>query len=92
MINISSCSTRFQISVIDDRINEASEQIFVVMVEVVSALHPSLITISSEDMFTLVRIVDDDRKWDERHLKSNHLVTVQVSAQAPSLKPYCQNF
>lgn len=62
-MNISSCEADIPIEIIDDEIDEADEQIFVAMVELVDALHPSLVTISPQDMFTLIRIQDNDREY-----------------------------
>lgn len=60
-INISGIETGVLIQVIDDDVNEA-DQSFVVMLELVSAIHPELITVQADRMFALIRIVDDDRK------------------------------
>ena len=56
--------TRVSIETIDDDINEANEQIFVVMLELVNATNPSLITTRPSDMFAHCFIIDNDRKYE----------------------------
>lgn len=62
MANISNVTTKVHIDIIDDDVNEADKQIFVVMLELTSALRLELITIHAERMFALIFIKDNDRK------------------------------
>ena len=55
--------TRVSIDITDDDINEAKEQYFVVMLEVINVTNPLLVTIRQRRRFSLIRIIDDDSKW-----------------------------
>ena len=50
------------VTIVNDDVNEADEQNFVVTVEVVNAFNTSRITIERED--SLCRIIDDDGQYN----------------------------
>ena len=49
-----------RVPIIDDAINEANEQDFVVILNLTDSINPAMITISRES--SLCRIIDNDRK------------------------------
>ena len=50
------------ISIVDDEINEHMEQVFVALLEVLSAVNIELLNVTERNL-TVCRIVDNDRKY-----------------------------
>ena len=51
------------IAIIDDLINEATEQVFVVQLQLISSVNPGSIDLTTRQA-SLCRISDDDSKWN----------------------------
>ena len=51
------------IAIVDDLINEATEQVFVVMLQLISSANPGSIDLTVRQV-SLCRILDDDGKWN----------------------------
>ena len=60
------------IAIVDDEINEV-EQLFALFLEVVTAIDPARVDLTSERFATLGRIFDDDRKGTNVVHKGLHL-------------------
>ena len=50
--------------VIDDAINEAAEQVFVIELQIVSSVNPTGVDLTTRPS-SLCRIIDNDRKYEE---------------------------
>ena len=51
------------IAIVDDPVNEATEQVFIVQLQLISSVNPGLVDLTTRQA-SLCRIVDDDRKWN----------------------------
>ena len=51
------------IAIVDDFINEATEQVFVVQLQLNSSVNPDSIDLTTRQA-SLCRIIDDDSKWN----------------------------
>ena len=51
------------IIVVNDSINEATEQVFISMLQLISSVNPDSVDLTTR-LATLCRIIDDDCKWN----------------------------
>ena len=51
------------IAIVNDLINEATEQVFVVQLQLISSVNPGSVDLTTRQA-SLCRIIDDDSKWN----------------------------
>ena len=51
------------IAIVDDLINEATEQVFIAQLRLISSVNPGTVDLTMR-LATLCRIIDDDSKWN----------------------------
>ena len=51
------------IIIVNDSINEATEQVFISQLQLISSVNPSSVDLTTR-LATLCRIIDDDSKWN----------------------------
>ena len=51
------------IAIVNDFINEATEQVFVAQLQLISSVNPGSVDLTTR-LATLCRIIDDDSKWN----------------------------
>ena len=51
------------IAIVDDLINEATEQVFIAQLRLISSVNPGSVDLTIQ-LATLCRITDDDSKWN----------------------------